>query len=73
MPPRPVERTVPRLALNQVEAAAAVGLSLATFKRRVAPNVRCVYLGAARLYPVDALREWLATQAVDPRDDRRTS
>lgn len=73
MPPRRVERTVPRLALNQAEAAAAVGVSLATFKRRVAPGVRCVYLGAARLYPVDALHEWLASQAVEPRDDRRSA
>jgi hypothetical protein len=64
---------VPRLALNQAEAAAAVGVSLATFKRRVAPSVRCVYLGAARLYPVDALHEWLAAQAVEPRDDRRSA
>jgi hypothetical protein len=66
MPPRPIERPLPRLALNQAEAAASIGVSLATFKRRVAPHIKCVYLGGARLYPADALAEWLNKHAVDP-------
>lgn len=73
MPPRPVQRPIPRLALNQVEAAACVGVSLATFKRRIAPRLRCVYLGASRLYPTDAIAEWLEQNALNPDDDRRVA
>jgi hypothetical protein len=71
MPPRPVTRQVPRLALNQVEAAAALGLSLASFKRWVAPCIACVYVGSARLYPVRELERWLEVRLLRPSDVER--
>ncbi|MEP0846206.1 MAG: helix-turn-helix domain-containing protein [Phycisphaerae bacterium] len=53
-----------RLALSAREAAAALGISARTLwtlaNRGAIPSVK---LGARRLYPVEALREWLAEQA----------
>lgn len=71
MPPRPVDRYVPRLALTQVEAATALGMSLATFKRRVAPVIGCVHAGSARLYPISELERWIVEQTLHPSDAER--
>ncbi len=52
------------LALRTVDAARALGISERTLwtltARGVVPHVK---LGAVTLYPVDALRSWLASSA----------
>ena len=45
----------PRLALSRRDAASALGMSLRHFQRHVQPNLRCVYSGQLRLYPVAEL------------------
>jgi hypothetical protein len=57
------EETVPRLALNQREAAASLGMSVTTFKVRVRPYVRYVTLGRSMHFPVSELQKWLDRKA----------
>jgi hypothetical protein len=45
----------PRLALSRRDAAAALGMSLSHFQRHVQPEVRCIYSGQLRLYPLAEL------------------
>jgi hypothetical protein len=52
-----------RLALSRRDAAAALGMSLRHFQRHVQPQLRCVYSGQLRLYPVTELQRWLAENA----------
>lgn len=59
-----LRRAVPRIALDQNEAAEALGLSVDSFERHVKPHVECVYAGAKRLYPVSALEGWLSRESV---------
>ena len=54
---------VPRLALSRSEAAAALGVSLRHFQRHVQPNLRCIYSGQLRLYPVAELERWMHEQS----------
>lgn len=54
-----------RLTLSRAEAAAALGVSLSHFKRHVQPELRCVYSGQLRLYPVKELERWLAEHTTD--------
>jgi len=49
---------VPRMLLTRREAAATLGMSLRHFQRHVQPQVRCVYSGQLRLYPVRDLERW---------------
>jgi AraC-like DNA-binding protein len=51
--------TLPRLAFSRKEAAAALGMSLRHFQRHVQPQLRCVYCGQLRLYPVAELERWM--------------
>jgi hypothetical protein len=53
----------PRLALSRSEAAAALGMSLRHFQRHVQPNLRCIYSGQLRLYPVAELERWMHEQS----------
>jgi hypothetical protein len=55
-----------RLALSKSEAAEALGLSTDSFERHVQDELRCVYVGRRRLYPVGELQRWLERQAVRP-------
>lgn len=50
------------LSLSPREAARALGISERTLRRRTQPDgpIPVVRLGSRVLYPVDALREWLA-------------
>lgn len=57
-------REVPRLALNQQEAAEALGMSVDSFAEHVKPNVPCVLVGSRRLYPVVELQRWLNAERV---------
>jgi hypothetical protein len=54
---------IPRLALNQEEAAAAVGLSVNSFKEHVRPRVKRVDVGRRVLFPVAELQAWLDRNA----------
>jgi hypothetical protein len=63
--------TVHRLAYTRTEAAQALGVSVDFFDDHVALELRCVYRGRRRLYPVNELEEWLETNtARQPLADR---
>lgn len=62
-PPR-LRRRVPRLALSREEAAESLGMSLSHFERHVEPEVRVLYSGAKRLFPVAELQQWVDDHAV---------
>lgn len=53
-----ITRPVPAIALTRPEAAAAVGMSVDSFDRYVAPEVRLVRRGSLRLVPVAELVRW---------------
>lgn len=57
-------RPVPRLALRVEEAAESIGVSVDHFQRHVQGELRCVYSGRVRLYPVSELERWLERQAI---------
>jgi hypothetical protein len=57
------DMAVPRLALTRAEAAAALGVSIDSFKRYVQPDVRVVRRGSVRLIPVAELERWLEANA----------
>jgi hypothetical protein len=59
-----LRRTVPRVALNQREAAAALGVSVSHFERHVKAQLPVVYSGALKLYPVSGLQLWLDAEAL---------
>jgi len=48
-----------KLALNQAEAAEALGMGVNTFKRQVRPYVRRVEYGRRMMFPVTELQRWL--------------
>jgi excisionase family DNA binding protein len=56
----------PRLSLRVEEAADALGVSVDTFERHIAAELRVVYVGRVRLYPVPELERWLDRQAAAP-------
>lgn len=62
-----IQRTVPRLAFNQQEAAEALGISVDHFARHIKPDLPVVYSGSLRLYPRQALEEWLDAQTIRRR------
>ena len=57
-------RAVPRLALNQKEAAESLGMSVDHFGRHVKPDLPVVYSGSLRLYPISGLEAWLSERAL---------
>jgi excisionase family DNA binding protein len=54
---------VPRVALTREEAAAALGVSLAHFRRHIQPQLRLVRSGSCRLVPVAELERWARESA----------
>ena len=54
---RPLQ-PVPRLLLRRKEAAAALGVSVDTFERRVQPVIKLVPCGQLLLVPVKELERW---------------
>jgi excisionase family DNA binding protein len=54
---------IPRVALTREEAAAALGISLAHFRRHVQPDLRLVRSGGCRLIPVAELERWAQENA----------
>lgn len=61
-----LRRTVPTLALQRSEAAAALGMSAEHFDEYVKDHLPCVYSGRLRLYPITGLQRWLDEEAVSP-------
>jgi excisionase family DNA binding protein len=59
-----IRRTVPRLAFNQQEAAEALGVSVDHFARHVKRDLPVVYSGSLRLYPRQALEQWLNAHTI---------
>jgi hypothetical protein len=58
-----VEDGAPCLAVQHKDAPAVVGLGKTSFEKYVVPEVRCVRLGAMRIYPVKELERWLERNA----------
>jgi hypothetical protein len=54
---RPLQ-PVPRLLLPRKDAAAALGVSVDTFERRVQPVIKLVPCGQLLLVPVKELERW---------------
>jgi len=54
---------VPRLALNQADAAKALGISEEAFVEHVRPHVKRVDMGRRMLFPVTELQRWLEKNA----------
>ena len=61
-PPRPVQ-PVPRVTLTRKEAAAALGISLNHFERRVQPELKVVLSGQLVSIPVSELERWVQRHA----------
>lgn len=57
MKPRPTAQ-VPVIALTREEAAASLGVSVSHFQRHIAPSLRVIRSGQARLFPVRELEAW---------------
>ncbi len=55
-----IRREIPRLAFNQQDAAAALGVSVDHFERHIKPDLPIVYSGTLKLYTLAALQEWLS-------------
>lgn len=47
-----------KVALNQAEAAEALGISVNTFKEHVRPYVKRIDIGTRMLFPVSELQRW---------------
>jgi hypothetical protein len=58
MSARKITAPIPTIALGPNEAAAALGLSLDSFRRYVAPEVRVIRRGSLRLFAVAELERW---------------
>jgi hypothetical protein len=67
--PQHAARAREPLALRREDAAAAIGVSDETFDKHVRPTLPVVRLGSVRVYPVDALRDWLCEHADSPIDE----
>jgi hypothetical protein len=59
---RPVE-PVERILCTREEAAAALGMSIDTFERKVQPFIRVVPCGALVRVPPEELRRWVRENA----------
>jgi|GraSoiStandDraft_24_1057298.scaffolds.fasta_scaffold670745_2 excisionase family DNA binding protein len=60
--PRPIQ-PVPRYTLTRREAAAALGISLNHFERKVQPELKVVTSGQLILIPVSELERWVQRHA----------
>ena len=62
---------VERLSYRPGDAAKALGISLSHLDRLTkAGEIPCVRLGSLRTYPVDVVREWLASKARASQEGR---
>lgn len=60
--PRPLQ-SVPRYALTRAEAAAALGISVNHFERKVQPDLKVVLSGQFVLIPAAELEPWMQRNA----------
>lgn len=69
----PPEKAAPPviLALNQKDAAAALGVSVPHFKEHVRPYLKAVYIAGATRYRVTELQAWLDKEAAGSAYPRR--
>jgi hypothetical protein len=65
MPKTPERRVqpVPRYALTRREAAAALGMSINHFERKVQPDLKVILSGQLVLIPVTELERWVQRNA----------
>jgi excisionase family DNA binding protein len=65
MPPRSTRplASVPRYTLTRREAAAALGISINHFERKVQPELKVVLSGQLILIPVAELERWVERHA----------
>lgn len=54
---------IPRVALKREEAAAALGVSLETFRTKVQPDLRMIRRGTIRVVAVTELQRWIDENA----------
>lgn len=54
------------ILLNRKEAAKHLGVSVDTFRRRIQPDLPCVYLGQLRMYRPDDLTAWVKANLTEP-------
>lgn len=62
---------MPKLALIQKDAAAALDVSVDFFGEHIAPELRCVHRGRRRLYPMSEIQRWLDAESDRAIDIRR--
>jgi predicted DNA-binding protein (UPF0251 family) len=68
---RKAPRDERRLACSQAEAAAALGISVPTFRRHVRPDVTPSRIGGRTVYSLGELRRYLDRQAKKPKPSGR--
>jgi hypothetical protein len=51
---------IPRIALTQEEAAAALGVSVTFFTAEIRPELKVVRRGSRRIFGIAELERWLA-------------
>lgn len=66
--PRSRAGNVPRVTLTKPEAAAALGISVDSFKRHVQPELRIIRRGRMRLVPLRELERWATENAARALD-----
>ena len=59
MTPPKLKAPIPRVTLARQEAAAALGISVETYRLNIEPDLRLVRLGRLRLAPVEELQRWV--------------
>lgn len=66
MSARPVQPSVPALALTKAAAAAALHMSISHFERHVQPHLGFITSGGKLLFPVAELERWVDQEQNPP-------
>ena len=59
-----------RLALSQKDAAAALGISVNTFKKHVRPELQAIYIAGAVRYSVAELQKYMTCDTLRKSTER---
>lgn len=59
-----------RIAVNQAEAAAALGVSVGLFREEIMPHVKALRIKSTTLYPVAELERYVIERAESLLPDR---
>lgn len=70
MTPKGLDAPIPRICLTPAEAAASLGVGVSFFYETIAPELRVIYRGRKRLYPVAELEQWAHKSAGYPIENR---